>query len=118
MAHVSHLRPAVRPARTISRPGRLTQSTRYRRPRRVGTPAAMVALMVLLGGGLLLLSSGASLSPDDNALAHVGLPLGGGKIQSVKVLLQEAFRRIRHWSVEVVHGECWEARSIRSTCLE
>ena len=86
MAHVSHLRPAVRPARTVDRPSRLTQTTRHGRRRRSGAPAALVAVAVVIAGGVLLLSSGASVSSDDSALAHVGMPLGGGKIESVKVV--------------------------------
>ena len=87
MAHVSHLRPAVRPARTSGRASRLTQAPRYGRPTgRSSVPVALVVVAIVVVGGVLLLSSGASLSSDDSALAHVGMPFGGGKIESVKVV--------------------------------
>jgi hypothetical protein len=43
----------------------------------------LVALVAVAAGALVLLSAKASLTADSSALAKVGLPLGGGKIESV-----------------------------------
>jgi peptidoglycan hydrolase-like protein with peptidoglycan-binding domain len=46
----------------------------------------LVAILAVLGAGaLVLVSARASLTEDSNALASVGMPLGGGKIESVTV---------------------------------
>jgi L,D-transpeptidase catalytic domain/Putative peptidoglycan binding domain len=46
----------------------------------------LLAILAVLGAGVLILvSSNASLTADSNALARVGMPLGGGKIESVTV---------------------------------
>jgi hypothetical protein len=44
---------------------------------------ALVALVAIAAGALVLVSAKASLTADSSALAKVGLPLGGGKIESV-----------------------------------
>jgi peptidoglycan hydrolase-like protein with peptidoglycan-binding domain len=46
----------------------------------------VVLVLVVAGGAIAVVSSGASLTTDPNALARVGMPLGGGTIQSVSVL--------------------------------
>jgi hypothetical protein len=67
--------------------------------------AGVVALAVLvIAGGLVLLSSGPSLGTDANALARVGMPMGGGKIQSVTVVTGPHARRI---PVEIRGQQIW-----------
>src|SRR5947209_1764570 len=88
VARVSYLRPAVSPERSAIRAHRRLTATPTRRNRRGrfvvgGVLLAIVA--VLAGGALLLISAKASLNADPSALANVGMPLGGGKIQSVTV---------------------------------
>jgi hypothetical protein len=46
----------------------------------------IVLFVVAVAGVLVLVSAKASLSADSQALASVGMPLGGGKITSVKVV--------------------------------
>lgn len=68
------------------------------RPRRRGpyiAGAVVLLLAVIVGGGALLLTSArASLTADSTALARVGMPLGGGTIESVTVLTGPHSRRI------------------------
>jgi hypothetical protein len=45
-----------------------------------------VVLIVLVALAIVLVTAKASLEPTDNALAKVGMPLGGGKIVSVAVI--------------------------------
>lgn len=55
---------------------------------------ALALLAMVAVGALVLVSAGASLSADSTALAKVGLPLGGGTIQSVDVVTGPHSRRI------------------------
>lgn len=63
-----------------------TYSTRRRRGPYIGAGLLVVLVVVVVGGAIAVASAGASLSADPNALARVGLPLGGGTIESVSVL--------------------------------
>jgi lipoprotein-anchoring transpeptidase ErfK/SrfK len=46
----------------------------------------LLALLLIGGGAVALVSSHATLKPDSTALASVGLPLGGGTIESVSLV--------------------------------
>jgi peptidoglycan hydrolase-like protein with peptidoglycan-binding domain len=88
VARVSYLRPALTPERAALR----THKRLTARPRRFGRGpfiAAGILLVVVVGvlaaGALVLVSAKASLTSDSDALASIGLPLGGGKVQSVVV---------------------------------
>ena len=63
---------------------------------------AGVLLVVVLGAGagaLIVSSASASLTTDPEALAKVGLPLGGGKIASVVAVTGPHSRRVpSKWS--------------------
>jgi hypothetical protein len=88
VARVSYLRPAVSsPERAALRAHRrLTASPRRNRRGRFAAGGVLLAILAVLGAGaLILVSSNASLTGDANALAGVGMPLGGGKIESVTV---------------------------------
>src|SRR5262245_15518550 len=85
---VSYLKPASNAERAAQRRHRrLTSEPRRMRP---GYFVLGGLLMLLVGGavtvGLVLMSSNASLTADGAALAKVGMPLGGGKIESVTVI--------------------------------
>ncbi len=88
MANVSYYRSTVgRRGPSLGRGGGATGLPR--RSRR-GPIAAVAALVVVLGvvaaAALILVSAKASLTTDPVALARVGMPLGGGKIESVVVI--------------------------------
>jgi hypothetical protein len=88
VARVSYLRPAVSPERAAIRAHRrLTSGSRRRNQRgRFIIGGVLLTIVVLLGAGALLLSTAkASLNSDPNALASVGMPIGGGTIESVSV---------------------------------
>ena len=48
--------------------------------------AAVLVLVVIVGGVIALVTSSASLTPGSVAIADVGMPLGGGKIESAAVV--------------------------------
>jgi peptidoglycan hydrolase-like protein with peptidoglycan-binding domain len=64
---------------------RLTSDPRRMRPRYFVFGLLVVLVAVAAAGALVLTSAKASLSADGRALAKVDMPLGGGKIESVKV---------------------------------
>ena len=55
---------------------------------------AVLVVLVLAGGLVALASASASLTADSAALAKVGMPLGGGKIESVSVLAGPQGRQV------------------------
>jgi peptidoglycan hydrolase-like protein with peptidoglycan-binding domain len=55
---------------------------------------ALVLLAVVAAGALVLVSARASLTADSTALAKIGLPLGGGTIQSVDVVTGPHSRQV------------------------
>ncbi len=63
----------------------------------------------MAAGGLALISAKASLSADSQALARIGLPLGGGNVQSVIALTGPQSRRV---AVEVRDNRIWPAGRI------
>jgi peptidoglycan hydrolase-like protein with peptidoglycan-binding domain len=87
VARVSYLRPAVSPERSALRAHRrLTAAPRRNRRGRFAAGGVLLVILAVLGAGaLVLVSAKASLTTDSNALASVGMPLGGGKIESVTV---------------------------------
>jgi hypothetical protein len=64
----------------------------------------VVLVLVIAGGAIAIASAGASLSADTTALARVGMPLGGGKIESVSVLGGVTDHQI---PVEVRNDQIW-----------
>ena len=48
--------------------------------------AILAIVAVLAVGAIVVASSAATLTPDSNGIAKVGMPLGGGKIESVTVI--------------------------------
>ncbi|MFZ0092103.1 MAG: L,D-transpeptidase family protein [Solirubrobacteraceae bacterium] len=64
-----------------------------------GAMVAVVAVVVV--GGILFASAKASLTADSSAIAKIGMPLGGGTIESVTVL---AGRSDQPVPVQVRHG--------------
>ena len=84
-------------------------STRRRRGPYIAAGLLVVLVLVVAGGAIAVVSSGASLSADSTALARVGMPLGGGTIESVSVLGGATSHRI---PVEVRNNEVWPRGTI------
>jgi L,D-transpeptidase-like protein len=59
---------------------------RMRRGRWIIAGGLLVVLAALAVGAFIFASAKASLTPDSQALAKIGMPLGGGKIESVSVV--------------------------------
>jgi hypothetical protein len=97
------------------RPGRLgSEYRKYGRRRR--TPyvvAVLIALVVLGVAGVLVVvaSASASLTWDASALAKIGMPLGGGQIQSVSVVTGPHSSPV---PVTVRNNKIWPRRRIRA----
>jgi L,D-transpeptidase catalytic domain len=88
VAFDSDIRPAVGSER-LSRRGRLKSDVARRRTGRGRYVVAAIVLLAVLavgGAAVALISSHPSLGNDSTALARVGLPLGGGTIESVNVV--------------------------------
>jgi hypothetical protein len=88
VARVSYLRPAVTSDGAAARAPRGSTASK-RSGRRGGFVVGGILLLVLAiaaAGMLLFVSAKASLTADSVALARVGMPLGGGKIESVSVV--------------------------------
>lgn len=87
MARVSYLKPAVtteRPSFGRARP----TAARTRRFRRGPFIAGGILLLAVVAAGvvaLIFISAKASLTSDSQALARIGMPLGGGTVKSVSV---------------------------------
>jgi peptidoglycan hydrolase-like protein with peptidoglycan-binding domain len=83
---VSYLRPASDPGRTAQRTHkRLTSQPRRLRPVYFVLGALILVIGAVAAGALVIVSSHASLTPASDGLANIGMPLGGGTVQSVKV---------------------------------
>ncbi len=113
MAHVSYLRPVVSPERAATRSQRrLTPALGKRgRPGRyivVGL-LLLLAFAVVAAAALLLGTAHASLSTDSNALAQVGMPLGGGTIERVSAFDGPHSRPV---PVELRGDQIWPKRPI------
>jgi peptidoglycan hydrolase-like protein with peptidoglycan-binding domain len=68
----------------------------------------LTAVGLVVAGAIVLGGSSASLSADSSALARIGLPFGGGRIESVRV----HGRHDRLIPVEVRDGRIWPTRLI------
>ncbi|PZS14129.1 MAG: hypothetical protein DLM64_02135 [Solirubrobacterales bacterium] len=90
MANISYLRPTFKPEHSAQRlHERLTQPGHLRRNwgwYAGGGGLVVTLLAVLVVGAVVLAASRASLSTDPSALAQIGLPLGGGKVERVSVV--------------------------------
>ena len=98
------------PRGTLSRGGYSV----YRASRRRRTPYVLAGLVVavvvaLAAGAVAIGSASASLASDPTALARVGMPLGGGTIESVSVLGGRTDRAI---PVEVRGDQIWPRQKI------
>jgi hypothetical protein len=71
----------------------------------------LLAFALVAVAAMLLLSARASLTTDTYALAKVGLPLGGGKIENVSVTTGPHAQRI---PVDVRGGRLWPRGTIRA----
>ena len=96
MPPVSYLRTAQAPGRLGRKgTGPLASQPRRRGPGRYVAAALVVgALGAVAVAAVLLISGQATLGSDPDALAKVGMPLGGGTIQSVTVTTGPHARRI------------------------
>jgi peptidoglycan hydrolase-like protein with peptidoglycan-binding domain len=87
VARVSYLKPAV----TTERPsfaGAPPSTARTRRFRRGPFIAGVILLLAVVAAGvvaLIFVSAKGSLTSDSQALARIGMPLGGGTVESVSV---------------------------------
>ncbi len=63
----------------------------------------------VVAGAVVVASASASLSADPAALARVGLPLGGGQVESVSVVTGPNSRPI---PAQVINGRIWPRRTI------
>jgi peptidoglycan hydrolase-like protein with peptidoglycan-binding domain len=84
---VSYLRPVLTPERNAQRTHRrLTSQGRRLRPRYFVLGVLLVAILAAGAAALMLVSAHASLTPATDGLANINMPLGGGTVQSVKVM--------------------------------
>jgi L,D-transpeptidase-like protein len=106
VARVSYLRPAATPDRPALKPGRRLTATP--RQSRRGRFAAGGGLLLLIAVGavaaLVVVSAHGSLTSDSTALARIGMPLGGGKVQSVSVVTGPHSRQV---PVELRGDQIW-----------
>ncbi|MDQ6836641.1 MAG: L,D-transpeptidase family protein [Actinomycetota bacterium] len=105
MADVPYLRPT--PGRSSGRThidGRARGRGRY-----VLGAVLLVVVALAVAGAVLLGSASASLSTDSQAMAKVGLPLGGGTIQSVDAVTGPHSRRV---ALRVSGDQIWPRKLI------
>ncbi|MGI8507281.1 MAG: L,D-transpeptidase family protein [Solirubrobacteraceae bacterium] len=95
MANVSYLRAPVR-SRAGGKPngGAAASPGRFGRGRYVLGGVMLVVVAVVAALALVLVSAHATLTADSGAIAKVGMPLGGGTIQSVTIVTGPHSRRI------------------------
>jgi len=74
----------------------------------------LVLIAVLAAGALVLVSAKASLTSDPNAIASIGMPLGGGSVESVSVVTGPHSRPV---PVEVRGDKIWPTRTIPAHTL-
>jgi peptidoglycan hydrolase-like protein with peptidoglycan-binding domain len=105
VANVSYLKPlggdrsASKGRGSIDSPPR-----RFRRGRYFVAAVLLLVIGIVAAGALVLVSARASLTTDSTALASVGLPLGGGKIETVTVVTGPHQQRI---PVEMRGDKIW-----------
>jgi len=100
-----------RSSRQIGGFGAVRPAGRRRRGPYVAAAILAVVVLVLAAAALLLISAQGSLSADSTAIAKVGLPLGGGAIESVSAVTGP---RARPLPVVVRNGKIWPRHSIRA----
>jgi peptidoglycan hydrolase-like protein with peptidoglycan-binding domain len=83
------------------------------RRRYLALALVLLAAALVVIGGILIVSSKASLGADSDALAKVGLPFGGGKVQSITVLGRQG----RPIPVDLRGGKLWPRRAIQANEL-
>jgi hypothetical protein len=89
---------------------RLTaNSGRSRRGRFAAGGILLVIVAVVAAGALVLVSAKASLTSDSNALANIGMPLGGGTVQSVSVVTGPHSKPV---PVQLRGNQIWPTRLI------
>jgi L,D-transpeptidase catalytic domain/Putative peptidoglycan binding domain len=71
----------------------------------------LIAIVVLVAGAVALKSSKPSLAADPVALANIGLPLGGGKIESVSAVTGPANNQV---PVRLSGQQIWPSKKIRA----
>ncbi|MGI8715661.1 MAG: L,D-transpeptidase family protein [Solirubrobacteraceae bacterium] len=102
MANVSYLRTPIGARHSGASVGGSSASPRrLRRGRYVLGGLVLVVLAVLAAGAIVFSSAKASLTLDPQAIAKIGMPLGGGSIQSVSVVTGPHSRPIP----VTVHGD-------------
>jgi hypothetical protein len=95
VANVSYLRPTVRPNRSALKAHRRPADTPGRRRGWFVAGGALILLVAAVGvAAVVFVSAKASLTADSAALATVGMPFGGGKIQSVTAVTGPHSRRV------------------------
>jgi hypothetical protein len=72
---------------------------------------ALFVILVLGAGAIVLASARASLTADPQALAQIGLPLGGGSVESVMAVTGPHSRRV---PVELRDGKIWPSGRVRA----
>jgi hypothetical protein len=103
VASVSYLRPPIGERRSAAA-GAGGASRRFRRGRYVIGGALLVVIAVAAVGALVLVSARASLTSDPVALAKVGMPLGGGTIQSLSAVTGPHSRPV---AVQIRGSQIW-----------
>jgi hypothetical protein len=111
VANVSYLRPAGTSQGTGQRARRWLSASSPRAPRGrwIVAGLVLVGLIVVVAGGILLVTSKASLKADSSALASVTLPRGGGTIESVVVRTGPHSERV---PVEVRGQKIWPKNTL------
>jgi hypothetical protein len=111
VARVSYLQPAGTTQRSaLKAHRRLTAAPRRSNRGRFAAGGIFVLLLAIIGTvAVVFVSASASLTADETALARVGMPLGGGTVQSVSVVTGPHSRSI---PVEMRGDHIWPKRLI------
>jgi hypothetical protein len=106
VARVSYLKPATSPERQPpAAGGQLLTAREGRRWGRFVVGAVLIlVLAAVVTAAVIFVSAKASLAPDANALARVGMPMGGGTISSVSVVTGPHSRPV---PVELRGNQIW-----------
>ncbi len=110
MANVSYLRaPVGERANGKVRRGTSLSPGGHGRGRYIAGGLMLVVVAVVAAGALILVSARASLTADSTAIAKVGLPLGGGSIQSATLVTGPHSAQI---PVQIRGDQIWPAKLI------
>jgi peptidoglycan hydrolase-like protein with peptidoglycan-binding domain len=105
VANVSYLKPLGGDRSASKGRGSVDSPPRqFRRGRYFVLAALLLVIGIVAAGALVLTSARASLTTDSTALASVGLPLGGGTIESVTVVTGPHQQRV---PVEMRGDKIW-----------